>query len=82
MINKVKIKERIPIWFLMASMFFFPLGYDGLFAYIMRLTGSYWVADIIFYMISGVFFVAYLFSKKWITKDTHFDNYKNKKPRI
>lgn len=73
MIQKTKIKEKLPIWFLMASMFFFPLGYDGLFAYIMRLTGSYWIADIIFYAISGIFFAAYLFSKKWITKDTTID---------
>jgi hypothetical protein len=73
-IKSTKIKEKLPMWFLMVSMFFFPLGYDGLFAYIMKLTGSYWVADLVFYIISGIFFVLYLFSKKWITRDITKDS--------
>jgi hypothetical protein len=45
---------------LMLAMFFLPFGYDALFALIMELTGSYWIADAIFYGISGCFFVLYI----------------------
>ena len=40
---------------LMLAMFFLPFGYDALFKLLMEVTGSYWVADIIFYFISGCF---------------------------
>ena len=45
---------------LMLAMFFLPFGYDALFKLIMELTGSYWIADAIFYGISGLFFVSYI----------------------
>jgi hypothetical protein len=45
---------------LMLAMFFLPLGYDALFKLIMELTGSYWIADAIFYGISGSFFACYI----------------------
>ena len=50
----------------MLATFFLPLGFDALFALIMRWTGSFWVTDIIFYCISLSFFGLYFYlSKKW-----------------
>jgi hypothetical protein len=50
----------------MMAMFFLPLGYDALFKFIMNITGSYWAADIIFYLISGCFFGLYLYLSKYL----------------
>ena len=58
-------KEKIATLCLMVSMFFLPFGYDALFVTIMKLTGSFWKADLIFYFISGFFLGLYfLFSGK------------------
>ena len=43
----------------MLAMFFLPFGYDALFKLIMNITGSYWIADIVFYSISASFFISY-----------------------
>ena len=53
---------------LMLAMFFLPFGYDTLFKLIMDLTGSYWVADIIFYSISGCFWLCYIFLTRYLSK--------------
>jgi hypothetical protein len=50
---------------LMLSMFFLPFGYDFLFKMIMDVT-SYWTADLVFYTISGMFMLTYLFLRKKI----------------
>ena len=52
----------------MLAMFFLPFGYDALFKLIMDMTGSYWIADIVFYSISGVFFILYIFLKWFLHK--------------
>ena len=58
-------KEKLATLCLMAAMFFLPFGYDALFATVMRLTGSFWKADLIFYFISASFLGLYfLFSGK------------------
>lgn len=49
---------------LMLAMFFLPFGYDALFKLIMDLSGSYWVADIVFYSISGCFWLSYILLTK------------------
>jgi len=50
----------------MAATFFLPLGFDVLFALIMRWTESFWVTDVIFYCISLSFFGLYFYlTKKW-----------------
>jgi hypothetical protein len=54
---------------LMMAMFFLPLGYDALFKFIMNITGSYWAADIIFYLISGSFFCIYFFLSKLLSNN-------------
>jgi len=51
---------------LMLAMFFMPFGYDFLFKLIMDLSGSYWIADITFYSISGFFWVLYIFCTRWL----------------
>lgn len=53
---------------LMLAMFFLPFGYDFLFKTIMNATGSFWVADIIFYCISGLFFLSYILLLKHLNK--------------
>jgi hypothetical protein len=53
---------------LMLAMFFLPFGYDFLFKLIMEVTGSFWVADLIFYGISGSFFVSYILLSKHLNK--------------
>jgi len=51
---------------LMVAMFFNPFGFDALFAMVMSWTNSYWITDLIFYCLSGLFFGLYfLFRKRW-----------------
>jgi hypothetical protein len=53
---------------LMLAMFFLPLGYDALFKLLMDITGSYWGADVVFYSISGCFWLAYILFTKRLNK--------------
>ena len=53
---------QMQIYLLMSS-FWLPFGYDAIFKLTMNLTGSYWKADVIFYCISGIFFLLYLRSR-------------------
>jgi uncharacterized membrane protein len=48
----------------MIATFFNPLGFDALFALVMKLTGSYWITDIIFYFLSASFFGLYILLRK------------------
>ena len=50
----------------MLAMFFLPFGYDFLFKLIMEAVGSFWVADLVFYGISGFFFASYILLSKWL----------------
>jgi len=52
----------------MLAMFFLPLGYDVLFKTLLDLTGSFWVTDIIFYSLSGVFWLSYWLLSKYSNK--------------
>lgn len=45
------------MWALMLGMFFLPFGYDALFKLVMDWSGSYWIADLVFYGIAGTFFM-------------------------
>lgn len=58
----------------MLGMFFLPAGYDALFMAIMKLTGSYWITDIIFYLISAFFLGLYFL----YSKINPFDHFKEK----
>lgn len=73
-IKSLKDKEKRLIFYkdtsLMLAMFFLPFGYDALFKLIMDISGSYWVADIIFYSISGCFWLSYIFLTKYLNKNT------------
>lgn len=75
MVNKIKaLKEKRKRFIfykdisLMLAMFFLPFGYDALFLLIMKLTGSYFKADLIFYGISGCFFTIHFLLQKTIRK--------------
>ena len=52
----------------MLAMFFLPFGYDALFKLLMEITGSYWAADIIFYFISGCFWLSYIALSRILSK--------------
>jgi hypothetical protein len=71
-LNKLKEKEHRLMFYkdtsLMLAMFFLPLGYDALFKLMMELTGSYWGADVIFYSISGSFWLVYIFLTRYLNK--------------
>ena len=49
---------------LMIATFFNPLGFDALFALVMKWTGSYWLTDAIFYCLSASFFGVYFLLRK------------------
>jgi hypothetical protein len=72
-IKKLKEKEKRITFYkdtsLMLAMFFLPLGYDALFKLIMDLSGSYWVADVIFYSISGCFWLSYILLTRYLNKN-------------
>jgi hypothetical protein len=53
---------------LMLAMFFLPFGYDFLFKLIMDVSGSYWIADITFYSISGSFWLSYILLSRRLSK--------------
>jgi hypothetical protein len=64
-------KERILLYkdtSLMLAMFFLPFGYDALFKLIMDMSGSYWVADVVFYSISGCFWLSYILLTRHLNK--------------
>ena len=71
-IKKLKDKQKRLVLYkdtsLMLAMFFLPFGYDALFKLIMDMSGSYWVADIVFYSISGCFWLSYIFLTKHLNK--------------
>jgi hypothetical protein len=46
------------------ALFFNPLGYNELFAFIMRFTHSYWYTSLIFYAIAGSLFGVFLMLKR------------------
>jgi hypothetical protein len=68
---KTKVKESKTTLYrdtsLMLAMFFLPFGYDALFKLLMEVTGSYWAADLIFYLISGCFWLSYIFFSRKIS---------------
>jgi len=65
-------KEKRLLFFkdtsLMLAMFFLPFGYDALFKLIMDWSGSYWVADIVFYSISGCFWLSFILLTRYLNK--------------
>ena len=49
-------------------MFFLPAGFDILFKFTIDLTGSFWRADMLFYCISGCFWLLYIILTKLLNK--------------
>ena len=58
---KKRTKKKAALWCLTFSMFFLPAGYDALFKFVMDLANSYWVADIMFYIISAILLGGYFY---------------------
>lgn len=48
-------QKKLGTMCLFLGTFFCPLGFDALFKLIMDWTGSYWITDLIFYLMSGLF---------------------------
>jgi len=65
-------KEKLATLVLMIAMFFNPFGFDALFKIVMDMTGSYWITDIIFYCVSGLFFGLYILLRKSIKKNKRY----------
>ncbi len=59
---------------LMLATFFNPLGFDALFALVMKWTGSFWTTDLIFYCLSGLFFGLYFYLRRREKKEKVYDN--------
>ena len=57
-INEMQ-KKKLQTAVLILATFFNPLGFDALFALVMKWTGSYWITDGIFYCLSALFFGLY-----------------------
>lgn len=51
---------------LMLSALFLPLGFDAAFLAVMKLTGSYWITDFLFYSLSALLFILYFLSSRKI----------------
>jgi hypothetical protein len=64
-------KKKIATVSLILCTFFNPLGFDALFALIMKYTNSYWITDLIFYGLSFIFFVVYLILSPNTKKNIH-----------
>jgi len=60
MMTLISVQELV----LALALFFNPLGYNELFAFIMKLTGSYWITSLIFYIIAGSLFGTFLLIKR------------------
>ena len=69
-LKKLREKEKRVTFYkdasLMLAMFFLPFGYDALFKMIMDITGSYWAADLVFYSISGFFWLSYILLTRYL----------------
>ena len=59
MTTLVNVRESV----LALALFFNPLGYNELFAFIMNYTNSYWITSCIFYVIAGTLFGIFLLLK-------------------
>jgi hypothetical protein len=60
----------------MIATFFNPLGFDALFALVMKWTGSYWITDVIFYFLSAFFFGVYFLLLKSEKRKEHHSQVK------
>jgi hypothetical protein len=52
-------RKNLQTAILILATFFNPLGFDALFALVMKWTGSFWITDGIFYFLSAFFFGLY-----------------------
>ena len=60
--------NNVATFCLMTAMFFNPFGFDALFKAVMDWTGSYWITDLIFYLIAGFFFGLYIYLRYKLKK--------------
>ena len=64
-VKRQKLRDNLAKTCLVLGTFFNPLGFDAAFSFVMKLTGSYWITDGIFYGVALLFFgVYYILSRK------------------
>jgi hypothetical protein len=71
-VKRQKLRENLAKTCLVLGTFFNPLGFDAAFSFVMKLTGSYWITDVIFYGVALLFFGCYfLLSRKKTKSETY-----------
>lgn len=58
-VKRQKLRENLAKTCLVLGTFFNPLGFDAAFAFTTKLTGSYFITDVIFYGVALLFFGVY-----------------------
>jgi hypothetical protein len=67
-IKRQKYRETLAKTCLVLGTFFNPLGFDAAFAFTTKLTGSYFITDLIFYGVALFFFGLYFILSRKKTK--------------
>ena len=68
--------ERLAVWCTYIALFFNPLGFDFVQYWLLELTGSIWAANLMLYIIAGVFFVLSSIFRKMKKEPEKDDKYK------
>jgi hypothetical protein len=72
MVKRQKLRDNLAKTCLVLGTFFNPLGFDAAFSFVMKLTESYWITDVIFYGVALLFFGFYfLLSRKKTKSETY-----------
>jgi hypothetical protein len=67
-VKRQKLRDNLAKTCLVLGTFFNPLGFDAAFSFVMKLTGSYWITDVIFYGVALLFFGFYFLLSRKKTK--------------
>jgi hypothetical protein len=67
-VKRQKLRDNLAKTCLVLGTFFNPLGFDAAFAFTTKLTGSYFITDVIFYGVALLFFGFYFLLSRKKTK--------------
>jgi len=67
-VKRQKLRDNLAKTCLVLGTFFNPLGFDAAFSFVMKLTGSYLLTDVIFYGVALFFFGLYFLLSRKKTK--------------
>jgi hypothetical protein len=71
-VKRQKLRENLAKTCLVLGTFFNPLGFDAAFAFTTKLTGSYFITDLIFYGVALCFFGCYFLLSRKKTKSERY----------